>query len=64
MTKDGSDQVREYVKNNRETLAYILKHSEDQTVRSLALAALIRGGNERDREEVKREIDRIAGEDH
>lgn len=57
---DTPSEVKEYVRKNRDDLAYILKHSSDETVRSLALAVLIRGSEERDREVVKREIDRLA----
>lgn len=60
MSGDVPREVREYVRNNREELAYVLKHGDDETVRALALAVLLRGGNERDREEVKREIDELA----
>ncbi|WP_192918473.1 hypothetical protein [Salinigranum salinum] len=56
-------EVREYVQNHREDLAYILKHGTDETVRGLALAVLLRGGDERDREEIKREIDRLSNEE-
>lgn len=60
---DTPTEVKNYVKSHRDDLAYILKHSNDETVRSLALAVLIRGSEERDREVVKREIDRLAEEE-
>lgn len=56
-------KVKEYVEENREDLAYVFKHGEDETVRSLAFAVLLRGGTERDRELVKQEIDQLAEED-
>lgn len=55
-------EVRKYVQENREELAYVLKHGQDETVRGLALATLIRGSDERDRELVKREIDQLERE--
>lgn len=62
MAEDGAPrELRNYVENHREELAYVLKHGEDETVRGLALAVLLRGGDERDREEVKREIDSLEG---
>ncbi|ELZ26673.1 hypothetical protein C474_18570 [Halogeometricum pallidum JCM 14848] len=62
MAEDGVPrELRSYVENHREELAYVLKHGEDETVRGLALAVLLRGGDERDREEVKREIDSLEG---
>ena len=61
--EEPTQEVRDYVRENRETLAYVLKHGEDETVRSLALAVLLRGSTERDREVVKREIDRLSKEE-
>lgn len=55
-------EVRKYVQENREELAYVLKHGQDETVRGLALAILMRGSDERDRELVKREIDQLERE--
>lgn len=50
----------QYVKENREHLAYVIKHSNDQFVRSLCLAALVKyGGEEEDPDELKREIEQI-----
>lgn len=54
-------EVREYVRSHQDDLAYVLKHAEDETVRGLALAVLLRGSSEREREEVKREIDELEG---
>lgn len=56
-------EVREYVQNHRDDLAYILRHSQDETVRSLVLAVLLRGSDECDLELIKRELDRLAAED-
>ena len=56
------EEVRNYVERHREDLAYILINGEDETVRSLALATLLRGGSRRDREAVKEEIDRLQEE--
>lgn len=54
--------VREYVQNHREDLAYILKHGQDETVRSLVFAVLLRGSDECDLEIIKREMDRLVAE--
>lgn len=64
MQNDSSDsEVRKFVQENREKLAYVLKYGQDETVRGLALAVLIRGSDERDREVVKREIDQLEREE-
>jgi len=49
----------EYVRENREILIKVIKHGSDQFVRSLALAALVEYGGKPDREQLKREIDRM-----
>ncbi|QLG49111.1 hypothetical protein [Natrinema halophilum] len=49
----------EYVRKNRETLVKIIKHGNDDFVRSLALAAIVEFGGEPDLEKVRREIDRV-----
>lgn len=60
---DTPPEIREYVQNHREDLAHVLKFGTEETVRGLALAVLLRGGDERDRELVKQEIDRISKEE-
>ena len=63
MTNDCAPQeVQDYVEKNRDDLAYVLLNGEDETVRSLALAALLRGGSRHDAEAVKDEIDRLQEE--
>jgi len=50
----------EYVRNNRDTLVRIIKHGNDDFVRSLALAALVEYGEDPDIEKVRREIEKAA----
>jgi len=54
----------EYVRNNRDTLVRIIKHSNDDFVRSLALAALVEYGEDPDIEKVRRELEKAARMDH
>lgn len=50
----------QYVRENREQLVYVIKHSNDQFVRSLCLAALVKyGGEEADPNELKHELEQI-----
>lgn len=50
----------QYVRENREQLTYVIKHSNDQFVRSLCLAALVKyGSEEADSDELKRELEQI-----
>lgn len=49
----------EYVRENRETLVTIIKHGNDDFVRALALAALVEYGGEPEREQLRRELDRL-----
>lgn len=48
----------EYVRENREELATIIKHGNDDWVRALALAAIVEYGSDPDLEAVRRDIDR------
>jgi hypothetical protein len=50
----------EYVRNNRDTLVRIIKHGNDDFVRSLALAALVEFGEDPDIEKVRRELEKAA----
>lgn len=50
----------EYVRNNRDTLVRIVKHGNDDFVRSLALAALVEYGEDPDIEKVRRELEKAA----
>ena len=58
-TSGGSESVREYVEENHDSLARILRHGSEET-RAYAYALLRRGGTERDIEQVKRELDELA----
>lgn len=49
-----------YVRENKETLVHIIKHGDDQFVRSLALAILVEYGDDPDLHELRSEIDRIT----
>lgn len=59
MLSASGDPVGKYVEENRETLARILRHGNEEA-RAYALALLLRGGTERDVEQVKRELDEFA----
>lgn len=48
---------REYVKQNRDDLAHIVRFSDDTYLRAVAAALLIDGGDEPDLEQVKRELE-------
>lgn len=50
----------EYVRENKETLVDIIKHSDDSFVRSLCIAALAEYGEDPDIEEVLEELERFA----
>jgi len=54
----------EYVRKNRDTLVRIIKHGNDDFVRSLALAALVEYGDDPDIEKVRRELERAARMGH
>lgn len=55
---DAPSEVREYVRENPDILADVLKHSEDPYARACALVLLAYGGTERDADVVKQEIDK------
>jgi len=48
-----------YVRENRDTLVKIIKHGNDDFVRALALAAIVEYGGEPEREQLRRELDRL-----
>lgn len=60
MSGAGSIDPDEYVRNNRESLVAIIKHGNDDFVRSLALAALVEYGGDPDIEKVRRELELAA----
>lgn len=51
-------EVREYVRKNRDELAYVLRHGDDLYARACAYALLVRGGDDPDIEQVRQELDR------
>ncbi|WP_158854957.1 hypothetical protein [Halorhabdus sp. CUG00001] len=53
------DTPDEYVRANRETLIEVIKHGSTDWVRALALAAFVEYGGEPDREQLRREIERM-----
>jgi len=55
-----NDDLDEYVRENRATLVRIIKHGNDDFVRSLALAAVVEYGGEPELEKVRRELDRAV----
>lgn len=55
-----SNDIQEWVTENRELLATTLRHSEDPYIRACALVLLRHGGSERDKEAVKREVEEVC----
>lgn len=53
------ERGRRYVRENHDDLATILRHGTSIDVRSYAFAVLNRYSNERDIEEIKRELDKL-----
>ena len=60
MPATTDDEIGEFVRENQELLADVLRHSEDAYARACALVLLKRGGTERDVEVVKDEVDRCV----
>ena len=60
MAGPGQIDPDEYVRNNREALVDIIKHGNDDFVRSLSLAALVEYGGDPDIEMVRRELEKAA----
>lgn len=48
----------EFVRENQDTLVRLLKHSDDEFVRGIALAALLEYGEDPQIEDVLRELER------
>jgi protein involved in ribonucleotide reduction len=61
MSKDSDPE--QYVRENRDTLVKIIKHGNDDFVRSFAIAALVEYGGEPDIEKVRREFERAVSEE-
>lgn len=57
MSEEAPDPDR-YVHDNKDTLVRIIKHGDDEFVRALALAALIRYGDDPLLHDVEHEIER------
>lgn len=55
-----SDEIAEYVRENRDVIANVLRHSQDPYARGCALALLMHGGTSRDVESVKQEVEEIC----
>jgi len=53
----------QYVAENKDQLAHVIKHSNDSFVRSLCLAALVEYGEDGDVDKVKRELDQLQEAD-
>jgi hypothetical protein len=51
------DDPETYVQENRETLIHVIKHGDDEFVRGLALAALVKWGEDPDPDRLHEEID-------
>lgn len=52
-----SMDVAEYVRENREDLAHVLRNCQDPYTRACALVLLREGGTERDIKKIKEELD-------
>lgn len=57
MSKTNYPDPDQYVRENRNTLVEIIKHSNDTFVRALCLAALVEYGDTPDVEGVRAELD-------
>lgn len=56
----GDQDLSTYVRENRDVLANVLRHSQDPYARACALALLMNGGTARDVESVKQEVEEIC----
>lgn len=61
MIGDVSDPER-YVQENKDTLVRIIKHGDDEFVRALALAAILRFGDEPAIHDIEHEIEQAKRE--
>lgn len=50
---------KEYVQQNKQTLVRLLKHSNDDFVRALALAAIVEFGEDATLESIEADLDRL-----
>lgn len=58
MSREVPQSVRDYVRENHDELAHVLRHGDDLYARACAYALLVRGGTKPDIEQVRRELDR------
>jgi hypothetical protein len=56
----SADDLSAYVRENRDVIANVLRHSQDPYARACALALLMNGGTKRDAESVKQEVEEIC----
>lgn len=54
------EQIRDYVSENRELLAEVLREGDDPYARACALVLLKHGGDERDIEAIKKEVEKLC----
>jgi hypothetical protein len=53
----------QYVAENKDQLAHVIKHSNNRFIRSLCLAALVEYGEDGDVDKLKRELDQLQEAD-
>lgn len=56
----SDDDLTTYVREHRDVIANVLRHSQDPYARACALALLIHGGTTRDVETVKQEVEEVC----
>jgi len=52
-----TEDIRDYVRENRDEIAHVLRHSQDPYARACALVLLREGGTERDAEKIIQEVE-------
>lgn len=57
--REPPQSVRDYVRNNHDELAHVLRHGDDLYARACAYALLVRGGTKPDLDKVRRELDKV-----
>ena len=57
--EDGNLPPREYVQQNREQLERLIRHSDNDFVRALAIAAFIEYGEDASIESITKDLERI-----
>jgi hypothetical protein len=56
---DASPDPDEYVRDNRETLIRVVKHSNDEFVRALCLAAIVEYGEDPSVDQIQNDLERL-----